>query len=88
MVVLENIYRHRALGRDPETAVITGSKEVWRSIWASTLTTTTVFLPFIFSSDYLIRVVGKQVGVSIISTLFVSLAAALLLVPMLVTPAP
>ncbi len=82
VVVLENIYRLVSLGRDPDTAVIEGVKEVWRSIFAATATTITVFLPFIFSSRFEIKLVGKHVGVSIISTLLVSLAVALLLVPM------
>lgn len=83
VVVLENIYRHISLGKDKDTAVILGTKEVWRSIVAATLTTITVFLPFVFSSNYLIKMVGRHIGVSIISTLLVSLFVALLLVPMI-----
>ena len=81
VVVLENIYRHISLGRDRTTAVIKGTGEVWRSIVAATLTTITVFLPFVFSSDELVKVIGRQIGVSIISTLLVSLVVALTLVP-------
>ena len=83
VVVLENIYRLRASGKSPRDAVIQGTKEVWRSVIAATLTTTTIFLPFLFSDNYLIKLLGKNVGVSIISTLLVSLAVAMLLVPML-----
>jgi len=83
VVVLENIYRHISLRKDRTTAVILGTQEVWRSIFASTLTTITVFLPFIFSSEYLIRMIGRHIGVSIISTLLVSLVIALTLIPML-----
>ena len=82
VVVLENIYRLAGKGEDADTSVIRGTSEVWRSIVASTLTTITVFLPFLFSSNYLIEMLGKNVGVSIISTLLVSLVVALLLVPM------
>lgn len=82
VVVLENIYRHVALGKEPFDAVVTGTKEVWRAIVASTLTTVTVFVPFIFSSEYLVRLIGRHIGVSVISTLFVSLVVALMLVPM------
>jgi multidrug efflux pump subunit AcrB len=39
VVVLENTYRLAGLGKDPETAVKQGTTEVWRSIFASTLTT-------------------------------------------------
>ncbi|HSG27279.1 MAG TPA: efflux RND transporter permease subunit, partial [Candidatus Krumholzibacterium sp.] len=82
VVVLENIHRLRSAGKEPGEAVVQGVKEVWRSILAGTLTTITVFLPFIFSSEFIIRLIGKHIGVSIISTLLVSLVVALLLVPM------
>lgn len=83
VVVLENVYRHAARGESPDIAVTQGTTEVWRSIVASTLTTVTVFLPFLFSENYLIRIMGTNIGVSIISTLLVSLMVALLLIPML-----
>ncbi|MCZ4695699.1 ATP-binding cassette domain-containing protein [Ancylomarina euxinus] len=83
IVVLENIYRLAAKKIDADTAVIQGTKEVWRSIFAATLTTITVFLPFLFSSNFMIGLMGKHIGVSIISTLLVSLVVALLLIPMI-----
>ncbi|WP_461641107.1 efflux RND transporter permease subunit [Labilibaculum euxinus] len=83
IVVLENIYRLAAQKKDPDTAVIQGTKEVWRSIFAATLTTITVFLPFLFTSNFFIGLLGKHIGVSIISTLLVSLVVALLLIPMI-----
>ena len=82
VVVLENIYRLSGKGYAPELAVTQGTTEVWRSIVAATLTTVSVFLPFIFSSNAMIELLGYNVGVSIVSTLLVSLAVALLLVPM------
>jgi multidrug efflux pump subunit AcrB/ABC-type multidrug transport system ATPase subunit len=83
VVVLENIYRLRATGKSPRDAVIQGTTEVWRSVLAATLTTTTVFLPFLFSDNFLIKLLGKNIGISIISTLMVSLTVAMLLVPMM-----
>ena len=82
VVVLENIYRLSGNKMDPEQAVTQGTKEVWRSIMAATLTTVTVFLPFVFSTNYMIKLLGNHVGVSIISTLMISLFVALLLIPM------
>ena len=82
VVVLENIYRLAGKGYSPLQAVVQGTTEVWRSILASTLTTITVFLPFIFSDNFMIVMLGSNVGISIISTVLVSLAVALLLVPM------
>ena len=82
VVVLENIYRLAGQGEGSEKAVIKGTKEVWRSIFASTLTTIIVFLPFIFSANFMVKIIGKNIGVSIISTLLMSLSVALLFIPM------
>lgn len=82
VVVLENIYRLSASGRTPAQAVTQGTQEVWRSILAATLTTITVFLPFVFSDNFLIKLMGTHIGVSIIATLAVSLVVALLFIPM------
>ncbi|MCC8087852.1 MAG: efflux RND transporter permease subunit [Rikenellaceae bacterium] len=82
IVVLENIYRLSATGLSPEKSVTQGTKEVWRSIFAATLTTVTIFLPFVFSDNYIIKLIGQHIGVSIISTLLFSLLVALLFVPM------
>ncbi len=84
VVVLENIYRSYQHKKSAYTAVLTGTREIWRSIFAATLTTITVFLPFIFAENFMIRIIGYQIGVSIISTLVVSLVVALMLIPMLV----
>ncbi|MFO7574427.1 MAG: efflux RND transporter permease subunit, partial [Bacteroidales bacterium] len=77
VVVLENIYRLAGQGKDHDTAVKQGTTEVWKAIIAATLTTITVFLPFVFSSNFMITIIGKNVGVSIVSTLLVSLSVAL-----------
>jgi multidrug efflux pump subunit AcrB/ABC-type multidrug transport system ATPase subunit len=84
VVVLENIYRLRSTGAGAVEPVVQGTREVWRAIVAATLTTVAVFMPFLFSNDYLIQLFGKHIGVSIISTLLVSLAVSLLLIPMVV----
>jgi multidrug efflux pump subunit AcrB/ABC-type multidrug transport system ATPase subunit len=84
IVVLENIYRLSGAGMPPGESVKQGTKEVWRSIVAATLTTVIVFLPFVFSDNFLLELMGSHIGVSIISTLLVSLAVALLFVPMAV----
>lgn len=82
VVVLENIYRLSGNGMPPNLAVTQGTKEVWRSILAATLTTITVFLPFVFSDNFLIKMIGHHIGVSIVSTLTISLFVALLFIPM------
>ena len=88
IVVLENIHRCLKQGTVKKTpdktvyhAVVKGTTEVWRAIFAATLTTICVFIPFIFSGDFMVKTLGKQIGVSIISTLSVSLPVAFLLIP-------
>ena len=82
VVVLENTYRLAGQGKDPETSVRQGTTEVWRSVFASTLTTIIIFLPFIFATNFLIRMLIKNIAVSIVSTLILSLLVALLFIPM------
>jgi multidrug efflux pump subunit AcrB/ABC-type multidrug transport system ATPase subunit len=81
VVVLENTYRLIPLKKSVTEAVVAGASEVWRPVLAATLTTVCVFLPFIYSENFLVRTLGRQVGVSIISTLLVSLLVAFLLIP-------
>ena len=82
VVVQENIYRLVSQGTDIDTAVKQGTTEVWRSIFAATLCTITVFLPFLFSNNFEIKLIGKNIGVSIVSTLLISFSVALLFIPM------
>ena len=84
IVVLENIYRLADKRRSPDEAAIQGTKEVWRSIFAATFTTIAVFIPFVFASNFYVQIMGYQIGISIVSTLFVSLIVALFLIPMLI----
>jgi len=81
IVVLENVYRQRSRGMDAYQSVVSGATEVWRPVLAATLTTVSVFMPFIYSDNFLVQILGKHVGVSIVTTLLVSLAAAFLLIP-------
>ncbi|MHC1703141.1 MAG: efflux RND transporter permease subunit [Tenuifilaceae bacterium] len=82
VVVLENIFRHKSNPNiSLNNAVLNGTSEVWRSIFASTITTIVVFVPFLFSDNFLVKILGNQIGLSIISTLTVSFVVALLLIP-------
>lgn len=84
VVVMENIFRLRAIGVPSQEAAVRGTKEVTKAVIAATLTTITVFLPFLFSDDFLLQLIGEHIGVSIITTLVLSLVVALLLIPMAV----
>lgn len=83
IVVMENIYRVAATEPDRDKAVTQGTRQVWRAILAATLTTVTVFLPFVFSSNMGFKLVAENIAVSIVGTLLISLAVALLLIPMM-----
>ncbi|MCF8335032.1 MAG: efflux RND transporter permease subunit [Bacteroidales bacterium] len=84
VVVLENIYRLRTEGATPVGAASGGTRQVIRAVTAATLTTIAVFLPFAFSTEFFIKLLGNNVGFSIIFTLLVSLLVALIFIPMVV----
>ena len=82
IVVLENIYRLRESGQQPEAAAVNGSREVIAAVIASTLTTLVVFLPLIFVRG-MSGIMFKQLSYVVAFSLACSLAVALTLVPML-----
>ncbi len=82
IVVLENIYRLASMGMPPRLAALQGVREVRKALIASTLTTITVFLPFVFSEEPMIKLLGQNIGFSIISTLLFSLLVAVTFIPM------
>jgi CzcA family heavy metal efflux pump len=76
IVVLENIYRHRAAGESPSEAAIRGSGEVGLAVLASTVTTIVVFLPVAFITGIaklLFTPLALTVAFSLIASYFVSL---------------
>ncbi len=82
IVVLENIYRHREMGKDRWQAAVDGGVEVWGAVLASTLTTLAVFLPVIFVQDetgQLFRDIAIAISVAVGLSLIVSISV----VPML-----
>jgi len=82
IVVLENIYRMRESGFEPEQSAVSGSQEVVSAVIASTLTTLVVFLPLIFVRG-MSGVMFKQLSYVVAFALTCSLVVALTLVPML-----
>jgi HAE1 family hydrophobic/amphiphilic exporter-1 len=51
IVVLENIYRHRQMGKSRFAAAFDGAREVWGAVLSSSLTTIAVFVPVIFIQE-------------------------------------
>ena len=82
IVVIENIERHLAMGKDRMTAAKEGAKEISGAITASTLTTLAVFVPVIFISG-LIGQIFTEFALTISFSLFASLVVALTVVPMM-----
>lgn len=82
IVVIENIYRHLSMGKDPKEAASVGAKEIAGAITASTLTTVVVFLPVVFVSG-IIGNLFKEFAITIAFSLFASLVVAITVVPML-----
>src|SRR6187399_524225 len=82
IVVLENIYRHRAMGEDRMTASLNGPKEVAGAITASTLTTVAVFLPLGLVGG-LVSQFFLPFALTVTFALLASLVCALTIVPVL-----
>ena len=82
IVVLESIYRHRTFGESPCSASFKGSEEVGMAITASTLTTLAVFVPILFVPG-LAGQMFREMVLTIVFSLIVSLFVALSLVPLL-----
>ena len=82
IVVLENIYRHRAMGEDRLTAALRGPREVATAITAATLTTVGVFLPLGFVGG-LVSEFFLPFALTVTFALLASLLVALTVVPVL-----
>ncbi|MFQ5589461.1 MAG: efflux RND transporter permease subunit, partial [Nitrospiria bacterium] len=80
IVVLENIYRHRQLGKARVTAVADGMREVWGAVLASTLTTVAVFLPILFIEEQ-IGQLFKDIAIAISASVGLSLLVAVTVIP-------
>lgn len=77
IVVLENIDRHRNMGKSPFQSSYDGTKEVWGAVLASTLTTVAVFLPVLFIEEeagQLFKDIAIAITASILISLFVSVS--------------
>jgi len=82
IVVLDNISKKRQKAIEVKEAAILGAEEMWLAIFASTLTTIIVFLPFIFVNKE-IRLMYEGLAMTIVYALIASLLVAITLVPVL-----
>ncbi|TVM19683.1 AcrB/AcrD/AcrF family protein [Oceanidesulfovibrio indonesiensis] len=82
IVVLENIDRHRSMGKGSLAAAYDGAKEVWGAVLASTLTTVAVFLPVVFMEEEAGQLF-KDIAIAITSAILLSLFVSVSVIPML-----
>ncbi len=80
IVVLENIYRHRAMGKSKAQAALEGAAEVWGAVLASTLTTIAVFLPVIFVEEEAGQLF-RDIAIAITAAVALSLVVSVLVIP-------
>ena len=82
LVVLENIYRHRQMGKSRHDAAFDGTREVWGAVLASTLTTIAVFVPIVFMVGEVGELFG-DIGLAISCSVGLSLIVAITVIPSL-----
>lgn len=82
IVVIENITRHRQMGKKAVEASITGAGEVANAVTASTLTTIAVFLPTVFLSG-IASEFFRELAFTVTFSLLASLVISLTLIPVL-----
>jgi len=82
IVVLENIFYYRQIGKGKYTAAIQGTADVALAISASTFTTIAVFLPFIFVEG-ITGEMFRDLCLTVTISLLTSLGTALTIVPTL-----
>ena len=79
IVALENIYRHRQMGKSRAKAAFDGAREVWGAILASTLTTVAVFLPVIFIEEA--GQLFRDIAIAISGAVILSMIVAITVIP-------
>jgi HAE1 family hydrophobic/amphiphilic exporter-1 len=82
IVVLENIARHREIGKGIVESVREGAGEVGMAVTASTFTTIAVFFPLVFVHGIAGQLFRDQ-ALTVTFSLLVSLVVALTLIPMM-----
>lgn len=81
IVVIENIDRHRKMGKTPFEAAHEGTMEVRGAIFASTLTTIAVFLPVVFIQDEAGQLF-RDIAIAVVAAVTLSLFVSMTVIPM------
>ena len=80
IVVFENIFRHREMGKSRIKSAYEGTVEVWGAVLASTLTTAAVFLPIIFVQEEAGQLF-RDIAIAISSAVVLSLIVSITVIP-------
>jgi HAE1 family hydrophobic/amphiphilic exporter-1 len=81
IVVIENIDRHRKMGKSAYDAALEGTKEVWGAIFASTVTTVAVFLPIVFIQEEAGQLF-RDIAIAVVTAVTLSLFVSVSVIPM------
>ena len=84
IVVLENIDRHRSMGKRFFKAAHDGATEVWGALIASSLTTIAVFTPVLLMDNEAGQLF-KDIAIAVTGAIFFSLFVSISVIPMLWT---
>ncbi|MEO1916172.1 MAG: efflux RND transporter permease subunit, partial [Myxococcales bacterium] len=87
IVVLENIERHRASGKDAMEAAKVGTREIAFAATSATISVAAVFLPVVFVEGLVGNFLG-EFGLVVAGSVMISLFVALTLTPMLAARIP
>ncbi len=80
VVVLENIYRHRQMGKSRVQATIDGASEVWGAVLITTVTTVAVFVPIAFIREEAGQLFA-DIAIAIAAAVGLSLIVSVTVVP-------
>ncbi|MGI9536416.1 MAG: efflux RND transporter permease subunit, partial [Desulfocapsaceae bacterium] len=83
IVVLENIDRHRKMGKNAYQAALDGTKEIWGAVFASTATTVAVFLPVIFMQEEAGQLF-RDIAIAITFSIMISFLVSITVIPTLI----
>lgn len=80
IVVLENIFRQREVGREGDEASERGTLQVWGALLASSATTVAIFMPVVFLQDEAGQLFG-DLAITISAAVVASLIVAVTVLP-------
>lgn len=80
IVVIENIFRHREMGKPMRQAALEGTKEVGGAVVAATLTTIVVFLPILLIQDSAGQLF-RDIALAIMAAVGLSLIVSITVIP-------